>query len=331
MLEAGKIAGFWRRLFALFIDGILLAIVGMVIGAAFYPQLVEMGQSGRLIGAAITLVYYGVLNSGWGGGATLGKRMLGLRVVRRDGHTIGLFRSFVRTVIFWTPFYLNGVFFQSVHIPGLPPDPRILMVVGVLDVAAVFVGTFLIFYLYLFNARTRQSLHDLIAGTFVVRAEPADAPVAVHVWKGHLIVALLLVLLLSGGTFWIYKSRVSFTGAGTTLEQLTALQHAVGARPGVGAVQAQTSTFVTTSGKQTALILVVRMRVIPPSLDAVENDVATTVLKTDPTILGQQNLSVKVVYGYELGIWSWTVAEQFSGSLADWSKRLRDAKPTTSV
>jgi hypothetical protein len=62
-----------------------------------------------------------------------------------------------------------------------------------------------------------------------------------------------------------------------------------------------------------------------------ENDVAAAVLKTDPTILGQQYLSVKVTYGYDLGIWSWTTGEQYSGTPADWAKRLRDAKQTTSA
>src|SRR5580698_9064311 len=98
---SAAIAGFWRRLAALFIDMILLAIVGFVIGTLAFRQLVEMGQSARLIGAAITLVYYGVLNSGLGGGGTLGKRMLGLRVVRRNGQTIGLARSLLRTIVFW--------------------------------------------------------------------------------------------------------------------------------------------------------------------------------------------------------------------------------------
>jgi uncharacterized RDD family membrane protein YckC len=332
--ETAKIAGFWRRLFALFIDGVLLAIVGMVIGAAAYPQLVEMGQSGRLIGAAITLVYYGFLNSGWGGGATFGKRMLGLRVVRRDGHTIGLFRSLVRTVVFWTPFYLNGVYFASLRIPGLPNDPRIGIALAIADAIVVFGGMFLIIYLYVFNRRTRQTLHDLIAGTFVVREASVDIPIAARFWKGHLAiagVAFALVLVLPLGLssyFW-----------GSSFQNSNKLLDAVLARPGVASAQIATNTMVgqsfgtgkPTSFASTTLNVVVQARGIPISTTAMENDIAATVLQMDPRILGQQNLSVKVTYGYELGIWSWSTGDQFTGTPQDWSKRLRDAKPTTSA
>lgn len=327
-----EIAGFWRRLGALFIDMIVLGIAGFVIGTFAFRQLVEMGQSARLIGAAIVLVYCGVLNSGLGGGGTLGKRMLGLRVVRRDGQTIGLARSLLRTIVFWAPFFLNGVFFQSVRIPGLPEDPRITMAVGALDVATVFLGTFLIFYLYVFNTRTRQSLHDLIAGTFVVRASTAGSPVSAHFWKGHLAGAVLGLAILSGGLYWSYASVFSFTGASSgTYGQLAALQKTVAARPGVSTVQAQISTFSSTTTTQTSLIVVVHLHVIPQSLDAVQNDIAETILKADPSILGRQYLTVKVQYGYELGFWSWIVAQQNSGTPAEWAKRLRDAKPTTSA
>ena len=54
------------------------------------------------------------------------------------------------------PFFLNGVFTDR---PWL----------GELAVFVVFVWGGAIVYLFLFNRRTRQSLHDLICGTFVVR------------------------------------------------------------------------------------------------------------------------------------------------------------------
>jgi len=330
--ETAKIAGFWRRLLALFIDGVLLAILGMAIGSIAFRQVVEMGQSGRLIGAAITLAYYGFLNSGWGGGATLGKRMLGLRVVRRDGQTIGLFRSLLRTIVFWTPFYLDNVYFPSFRIPGFPADPHIATAFAVLDAIVVFVGMFLIFYLYLFNRRTRQTLHDLIAGTFVVRE--AGAPVVGHFWKGHLAVAAGVFVLALAVPLGV-MSRLP----GGPFQNTSTLEQAVLDRPGVASAQVQTNTTVgqsilggkSTSFASTTLVVVVQARGIPLSTTAMENDVAAAVLKTDPTIVGQQYLSVKVTYGYDLGIWSWTTGEQYSGTPADWAKRLRDAKQTTSA
>jgi uncharacterized RDD family membrane protein YckC len=339
-----EIAGFWRRLVALFVDMIVLGIVGFIIGTFAFRQLVEMGQSARLIGAAITLVYCGVLNSGLGGGGTLGKRMLGLRVVQRDGQTIGLARSLLRTIVFWTPFYLDGATSSSFGIPGLSNPSPIASALTVADLVIVFGGLFLIFYLYIFNWRTRQTLHDLIAGTFVVRAPGVGTPLAVRFWKGHLAVAATIVVLVFAlplALLWSTAGGKSFAQSylGGAFQNTTSLEQAILARPGVASAEVATNTMVgqsfnngtATSFSSTTLTVVVQARGIPVSTTALENDIAATVLATDPGILGQQNLSVKVMYGYNLGIWSWSNGEQFTGTPAEWAKRLRDAKQTTSA
>src|SRR5690606_1805767 len=75
-------------------------------------------------------------------GQTIGKRMLGIRVVRSDGSRATLGR------IFWLRNFVNGL-------PSAIP----------------FVGNFYFFVdsLFIFGPR-RQCLHDLIADTIVVRA-----------------------------------------------------------------------------------------------------------------------------------------------------------------
>ncbi|MFC5580503.1 RDD family protein [Rhodanobacter terrae] len=183
-----KIAGFWRRLGALAIDLILLGIAGLILGALFFDPLARMGAYARLIGFAIALAYFGLCNSRIGGGQTLGKRWLGVRVVDAHDQLLSLPRSLLRYAVLGIPFFANG----------LPLDPTLAMStpLGYLLALVVFGGMFAIVYLYIFNRRTRQSLHDLVVGSYVERFDGAARPVPFPVmWRGHLAVAALLAAL----------------------------------------------------------------------------------------------------------------------------------------
>ncbi len=317
---SAEIAGFWSRIGALLIDAALLACLGAAIGTLAFRQMVALGQEGRLIGAAITLVYFGILNSRWGGGATLGKRLLGLKVIARDGRKIALARSLLRTIVLWTPYYLNGLVFRST-------SPAADIALEVLVALAVFgVGGFIVF-LYLFNRRTRQALHDLLAGSFVVRAGRAEAGVTAHLWKGSLAFAALAAALVPAilVTLALYAFHTQLSGL---MKQLTAVQSAVLAYPGADTAQvtANTTWFTSTTGLQTThtiLVVAVRMRNVPASMEAAGDDIAGIVLKTAPGILGQQALQVRIAYGYDLGIFAWTITSGFSGTTLDWTRRIR--------
>lgn len=315
------IAGFWRRIFALFIDMLVLAGVGIAIGIVAFSQIVALGQEGRLIGAAITLVYFGILNSG---GGTIGKRAMGLRVVRRDGKAIGLSRSLVRTIVFWTPYYLNGVTFSKV--PGLPANSAVLTTASILEAIVVFGGLVFIAYLYVFNTRTRQSLHDLIVGSYVVKAEPSDAPVTSRFWPVHLLFASVLTVLLVAVPLGLMAFLWN-TGLGTTVSNAEAVQTAVLAYPGVDTASVQVNTmsmWTSSSGTTTTTTLgvAVLMRAVPGSMTRTENDIAAIVLQKSPSLMGCKHLSVSVAYGYDLGIFRWTIADNFVGDLQQWHERL---------
>src|SRR3954454_20052657 len=88
-----QIAGFWRRVGAAFIDSIIIGVFGLVLGFLFSEQFMQMGGWGRLVGAAIALLYFVPLNSRPGGGHTIGKRALQIRVTDAAGKTISPGRS----------------------------------------------------------------------------------------------------------------------------------------------------------------------------------------------------------------------------------------------
>jgi len=149
-----RYAGFWRRFWALFLDAVLLNIV-MTPLYLLWVFPVMMSVSGRtgpedmdpatawsvlgtmtsfmMIGGVVGLAYFaGFESSGYQ--ATLGKLALGIRVSDLEGRRIGFGRALLR---------------------------RLARIITDL--------TFLIGYLMMLWTQRRQTLHDLMAGTLVVR------------------------------------------------------------------------------------------------------------------------------------------------------------------
>jgi len=147
-------AGFWLRFVALIIDGLLLYFVGMILFLPFAASM-GMGMRGMMTGRPpdpqalfpmihamlrLTLLrtvlhwlYYSLLeSSAWQ--ATLGKKALGLEVTDLDGNRISFGRA-------------TGRFF------------------------AKFISTIILFIGYIMAGFTekKQALHDILAGTLVIR------------------------------------------------------------------------------------------------------------------------------------------------------------------
>ena len=88
-------AGFWIRVLAYVIDAAILALVGGVLSElSLYPRAIDAESSGPSV--LLSLVYFGLLWSGGGGGQTLGMRFLGLRVVGQDGRPISFGTALLR-------------------------------------------------------------------------------------------------------------------------------------------------------------------------------------------------------------------------------------------
>jgi uncharacterized RDD family membrane protein YckC len=132
-----------RRLGALVIDGILLGIVFVIVGVAggggktgHGQASVHLGGSATLIWALLSLLYFTV--SEGTSGQTLGKRALGIKVVRADGSPAGFGPALIRNVLR--------------IVDSLP----IFYIVGLISILA--------------TGQRRQRVGDLAANTAVVRA-----------------------------------------------------------------------------------------------------------------------------------------------------------------
>ena len=145
-------AGFWLRFVAFIIDQLLLYFVGMIL---FLPFAASMGMRGMMMGrprdvqalfpmihamlrlALLRLVihwlYYSLLeSSAWQ--ATLGKKALGLEVTDLDGNRISFGRA-------------TGRFFAKI-----------------ISSLILFIG-----YIMAGFTEKKQALHDILAGTLVIR------------------------------------------------------------------------------------------------------------------------------------------------------------------
>jgi uncharacterized RDD family membrane protein YckC len=151
-------AGFWRRLAAYLIDYIFISVLASVlfeIALSFFPGMeTQFGSSGGSVEQQVQLLLdfissplywasvggsfllemaYFTVSVGWKA-KTVGMLMLGMKVVRTDGHRVGYGRAFAR----WCGYIICW------------------MTVGV--------G----FLLIAFN-RDKQGLHDMIVDTTVIR------------------------------------------------------------------------------------------------------------------------------------------------------------------
>jgi uncharacterized RDD family membrane protein YckC len=144
-----EVIGFGRRLVASLIDMLIVGFLTfiMVVGLSFLILLIDIFTAYRYpdrelpvdtmtlwLGLIVSLLYF---VGYWAkSGQTIGKSMMGIRIVRKDGSSLALGRAFLRYV----GYILSGI---------------------VLSLG----------FLWLAFDRQRQGWHDKIAGTYVLRAD----------------------------------------------------------------------------------------------------------------------------------------------------------------
>jgi len=129
--EEVKFAGFGLRFVALILDSIILSVAGGIIGAIFMISDGELGST--LLSFVIGLAYKAGLE-GSSKQATLGKMVLGIKVIGPDGGRISYGRAIGR-------YFANFL-------------------------SAITLG---IGYLMAAFTKEKRALHDFVAGTYVVK------------------------------------------------------------------------------------------------------------------------------------------------------------------
>ncbi len=91
MEVAMNYAGFWRRLVAVIIDGVILGAITGILMAIFGAQ-----QTASWLGSVIGIIY--VIGFWTWRGQTPGKMVMGIKIIKTDGSPIGIGRAVLRYV-----------------------------------------------------------------------------------------------------------------------------------------------------------------------------------------------------------------------------------------
>jgi uncharacterized RDD family membrane protein YckC len=176
-LVEGRVAGFWIRLGADLLDALVLGAIGFVIASAFRGTLLRLGERAVILGAPLTLLYTGVLQSHIGRGQTVAKRLLGLRVLRLDGGYLSLDRSLVRWAIMGIMSYGGAVAIALVTVAPFFKLQALTAALGGTQLALVLGCAFLVPFHPL-----KRGLHDLLTGSIVIRGGkiPTDLVARLH-------------------------------------------------------------------------------------------------------------------------------------------------------
>lgn len=291
------ICGFWNRVLAFFLDSLLLGAVGYGLGLTLSEHFVEMGSYGRLVGFAIALAYFGLMNSKIANGQTFGKRMMGIRVVDSSGSSISVPKSMLRYTIFAVPFLFNGAHFTN--------DAYLSYLIYPLSII-IFGGLFSIIYLYLFNRRTRQSLHDLAVGSFVVNTD-TTVEKALPVWKGHIAMATTVVAMAA-----ILPNYTTDFAQGSPFEKLAATQAQLKALPEISFANVRSGqSFISSSEADTKTITFLTAQAYVDESLLNDTDFAKRLAEIVVSNFRDHEpkdvVQIVLTYGFDIGIWSqWT-------------------------
>jgi len=291
-VELKWISGFWRRIGALLIDTLILGVAGLVLGLFLERFFVQMGGWGRLVGFSIALIYFGVMNSSVAGGQTIGKKALKIRVVDYHAATISLWRSVLRYSILAIPFSLNGAQFSNEAMLSFLMYPLSLIIFG---------GLFSILYLYIFNRVTRQSLHDLVVGSYVVNAN-VEKQEPGKVWNVHVIIVAVLFLVAA-----VVPAFTTQLSQSEPFKGMLAVQSALSNDPSVAyaTISSGSSTFSSTNeGTKTATYVSSQVFLQTDNVNDAElaRQLAIIVIASYPEALQKDTIQIILTYGYDIGI-----------------------------
>ncbi len=317
-VKTSRIAGFSQRLLALAVDGVVLAAIGYALGSLLGERLAPVGTPARLVGLLVIIPYLGVLGSEVGNGQTVGKMLLRLRVVDANGRPLPLGKSLLRAALLGLPWTFNGVRLASLGAAAMAA----LWVIGVV----VFGLGLAIVVTYVINGRTRQALHDLLVGSYVIHADGLGLPAPAQSTRRPLVASIAWISLVAVGTL------AGGIAARRYLEREfpPALLESLLAIPGASSAEikhVKTKQIAVSGEKRSAasesLVAVLWYRGPVEDTKKAADEVAAVLLSHHPQAMAIPTLAVTVIRGWDVGIaWkrSW---QSFSKTPAEWQAELR--------
>lgn len=310
-----KISGFWTRIWALVIDNILLGIIGYIIGLTFQNFLISIGNYGMLFGLLITVTYQTICNSRLVNGQTVGKLIMGIHVVDINGNTISVGNSFLRAIT------LSFAYFTiNISIPGVSDTAFI----NLLRFSVLFLLVAGIIVFYIFNKQTRQSIHDLVAGTYVAQKEENEELITLpSVTKTPFIAFGILVALVIGASLFVLNSKDS------EITSMLSVYAKVSEIDGISSARINEQTTYYNGSRIKTYQALLSVKDLPEN--KLENDkrvrqTALLILNNVPDIDKYDAISITLNRGFNIGIASQNSTYSVSYSPRKWREILKQKK-----
>jgi len=161
--------GFWRRVGAKVLDNLMLTGIAKMVSLFMHASPEQM-DTGAILNLGIVLGYTIAMVGKYG--STYGKMFLHLQIVRSDGTVAGYREAALREV----PLILYSI--ALIMVMGMQGTPQ-----AVLVVVAIYGLVVIADVAWMATNVERRTLHDLIAGTMVVRVEKMPVGEAMKVGK----------------------------------------------------------------------------------------------------------------------------------------------------
>lgn len=300
------VAGVWCRIGAFLIDSLILALIGVIVGACLRDQLMALGPWGRVVGFVIATFYFGVPQSRIGRGQSLGMTILGLRVIRPDGSALGLGSALLRAAIFCMAYFLSNLPAAFTSLNEWVASGLSMLLFGV---------TFCVFYLLLFNRRTRQSLHDLAVGAFVIRATrgPLALPTA-RAWRGHAAIVAASLMGFGVAGVWMARPGASDNAFGGMLR----VRHVVMEIPGVTGATVMVSANLGDGGGFNLLNINAIVDTSTPDREALARHIAKLALENYANAKQMKAVTVTLTSGFDIGIAQFWQSQNYTHTPQEW-------------
>lgn len=312
-----QLSKFGSRIAALVIDILVLALIGTILGFTLQDFFIGLGAYGIFVGVTISVLYFTLQNYRYFKGQTIGKRAFDIQVTDKEGNLLSLQRSFARAVILCVPY-----FFVNAEFPGLHTGSVIYLLKSIVCLTLVF-G---VMQFYLFNKGTRQSLHDLLVGSYVVSTErlpePATLPAVTKAsYYVFGIVAMFLVVFTVVG---ISQIRSNFPDLFAVQDRISNIDGVINA-----GVTKSISTVYGEEGSTTKSIKVqLWVEELPANLDELENVKQTraaikAIIELKPNFDEYDIISITLTRGFNIGISSWKSSFSCQKTPGEWRKVLQ--------
>ncbi|MDD3625863.1 MAG: RDD family protein [bacterium] len=315
-----NLANFWMRIVALTIDYVIFKIIGFAVLGIFLifarSFIVELGEKGMIFGFVVSLCYLGIMNSKIFGGQTVGKKITKIKVVDKNGENIGVLRSTFRALFLLIPFFMHKAY------DNVPIKDRFsLLLMGLILSAAVifFIG---LAYFYIFNKYTRQSIHDLVLGTFVVKKDVNEINIEKRIPGKHFvifsIIAVFVLIIFAGGMYLIsgklggkYYNLVSDLKSNNNLSvnitentNWTPVNH-----PQTGKKTNKTLSVIVSPGRYDI------------NRGAVVGEVRDKILSKVNALSSFDFLGISIFFEGDVGFARYYEYESYSGTISDWKTK----------